>query len=201
MEARLINCKDDLISKDFEKAEKLLGITFPKSFKKLLYGCDGGYLEGSLSFFDRGIGRVSGAAIGVFLSFKPQEELEIKPWEIDEDALIENCDKAPKPVLPEIVEENLNPPEYFLDSLVVFAVDGGGNYFCFDYRSGKDNLDPPVVFWQHEGPCEDKNGDEDLTLAISPLAENFESFIAQLKPESEIETAIEMLEKQHPSKD
>jgi len=194
MEIKLIDCCGDLTYEDFEKAERLLGITFPKSFKKLLYGCDKGHIvEGSIRFFDKSVDRIDGSALSDFLSFKPQEELEIKPWEIDEDALIEKCDKIPKPALPEIVEENLNPPEYFSKNLIIFSFDGCGNAFCFDYRGGKDNPDPPVVFWAHEAAG--------MPNAISPIADNFESFIAMLKSYEDAEAEFAALQKQHAAQD
>jgi hypothetical protein len=42
---------------------------------------------------------------------------------------------------------------------------------CFDYRNGKDNPNPPVVYWAHE--YEENDG-------ICPLADNFDDFMDML---------------------
>jgi cell wall assembly regulator SMI1 len=40
--------------------------------------------------------------------------------------------------------------EFLPDKVIPFAVDPGGNYFCFDYRASDTN--PPVVFLAHDDP-------------------------------------------------
>ena len=66
----------------------------------------------------------------------------------------------------------LNKPEFFPENLIVFAEVGNGDLVCFDYREGKDNPDPPVVYWCHEYP-ENEN--------VSFIAKNFEEFIGMLR--------------------
>lgn len=77
-----------------------------------------------------------------------------------------------------------SPPEFFPEGLVAFSEDGGGNYICFDYRQGKKNSDPSVVFWNHEA---------EIGKDVSFVAINFEVFLSMLKSEEEIEEELKRL--------
>ena len=68
------------------------------------------------------------------------------------------------------------PPEGFPQGLIPFALDGGGNYMCFDYRNCTKN--PPIVFWNHE--CEEGKD-------VFYLAESFKDFINSLEEEKDDE--------------
>lgn len=76
-----------------------------------------------------------------------------------------------------ILELHKDPPEFFPEGLVAFAEDGGGNLICFDYREGKDNPNPPVVYWNHEA---------DIGKDVSFIAKDFETFIGMLKSDDEL---------------
>ena len=77
-----------------------------------------------------------------------------------------------------IVQLNQTPPEFFPKGLVAFGEDGGGDFICFDYREGKDNPNPPIVYWRH-----DANEGEDVSF----IAKDFETFIGMLKSEDELD--------------
>ncbi|WP_010247870.1 SMI1/KNR4 family protein [Acetivibrio cellulolyticus] len=47
-----------------------------------------------------------------------------------------------------IVNTYINNKDRFMDGIYPFAIDPGGNYFCFDFRKDKNN--PTIVFWNHE---------------------------------------------------
>lgn len=53
------------------------------------------------------------------------------------------------------------------DSIVPFAIDGGGNLTCFDFSSQPE---PTIVYWQHDSAC----------LPIK-IAQSFEAFIDLLE--------------------
>ena len=72
----------------------------------------------------------------------------------------------------DILRNYLDPPEFFPEGLIAFADVGNGDLICFDYRKGKDNPDPPVVYWNHEA-----NVGEDVSF----VAKNFEEFMGMLR--------------------
>jgi hypothetical protein len=76
------------------------------------------------------------------------------------------------------------------EGLVAFAEVGNGDQICFDYREGKDNADPSIVIWEHEG---DEGKD------ISFLAPNFESFMDTLMDEEEAEKDFKRLLESRPT--
>ena len=132
--------------------EDQVGIKFPKFFIDMVQSEDGGYPIANydeILYFNQDLGRNIVTGIGVFLSIGSNKN--------------EN-----------ILEEYLNSSDFFPKNLVPFAVTGGGDYFCFDYREGKHLTDPPIVYWFHE--AEPKN-------SVSFLANNFEDFIGMFKPE------------------
>lgn len=49
-----------------------------------------------------------------------------------------------------ILELQNDPPEFFPEGLVAFGENGGESLICFNYREGKDNLNPLIVHWNHE---------------------------------------------------
>jgi hypothetical protein len=84
------------------------------------------------------------------------KDMNIQPWwTIEDDNVFER-------------------PDHFTPGLIAFAQEGGGNFTCFDYRAGKDNPDPPIVFWHHElHSC----GEEPFYVA-----RNFGKFVELLRP-------------------
>lgn len=132
--------------------EKMLGVVFPEEYTEIVKKCDGGIP--SKPCFDildpESIAMVDG--IGAFLEINHSE---------DEDML----------------ETNMNPPEFFPEALVSFASTGGGDYICFDYRKGKHLTNPPIVYWCHE--CI-------VGEAIFFLANNFREFLEMLREPEEL---------------
>jgi hypothetical protein len=72
---------------------------------------------------------------------------------------------------------------HFTLGLIAFTEDGGGNYICFDYRKGKDDPDPPIVFWDHEFHS---GGEEPFFVA-----RNFAEFLSLLRPCADSPLAID----------
>ena len=70
------------------------------------------------------------------------------------------------------LKENNRPRDWFPDNLVAIGDTPGGDRICLD----KETME--VVRWDHEGDEED---------AITLIAHDFDSFIASLKTEAEVE--------------
>lgn len=56
------------------------------------------------------------------------------------------------------------------EGIIPFAADVGGDFFCFDYRTGGDRQ--PVVFWS-------------VDSGVVPLAPDFPGFLAMLRDREE----------------
>ncbi|CAO1295871.1 unnamed protein product [Diamesa hyperborea] len=70
-------------------------------------------------------------------------------------------------------DRNLDPDLPFPDKIVPFAVDGGGNLICFDYRRNINTDEPSIIFWHHEG--ESGTAEE-----LSFVANSFDEFLDML---------------------
>lgn len=68
-----------------------------------------------------------------------------------------------------ILDINLDPPEFFTKGLIAIGKDGGGDLICLDYRGIDRREDPAVVYWSHGATFEHK--------AVFALAESFEAFL------------------------
>ncbi len=138
--------------------ESEIGVRFPKSYIDFILPNDGCYIEPhGFMYFDESFQKKVGSGIGVFLRLNETEGS-------DQD----------------ILNEYKTPSEFFPSNLIAFA-ENNGDYICFDYRKGKDNLDPPVVYWSHESE-EDKS--------VSFLADNFEAFLKILKTDEEMDELL-----------
>ena len=142
-------CSSGLI----QEIENHIAVSFPENFKTLISEYDGeSPNQECLDFYDTNNNKnISTSAH--FLSFKER-------W------------------YGSLLSTYQNPPEFFPKGLIAFAEDGGGNLICFDYRKGKDNANPPIVFWNHEA---------DIGKDISFIADSFDEFLSMLKSEEEIE--------------
>ncbi len=69
------------------------------------------------------------------------------------------------------------PPEFFPKGVIAFGHVGNGDLICFDYREGKNNSDPAVVYWNHES---------NPKTAVSFIAKDFESFLGLLRSTEEV---------------
>lgn len=69
--------------------------------------------------------------------------------------------------------------EYNNQGLIVFGLDGGGYYICFDYRKNPSTDNPPVVIEYNNGDTYiDKDG-QDKFLVFS-VAKDFDDFLNML---------------------
>jgi hypothetical protein len=136
------------------EVERRLGINFPASFtdcvKKYNSGCP---VPNDFDFIYPGMSSETLGCIASLLSFDLHNQ--------------EN-----------ILELNLNPPEFFPKGLIAFGGDGGGDLLCFDYRNITLGQEPTVVYWSHDAFFEDE--------AVIPLAANFEEFLNMLHEPKQI---------------
>jgi hypothetical protein len=128
-----------------------IGVTFPALFIKLMSECDSGWPKKTdFEYYDEAFQSMVGSGIGCFLGFEEEEYSLLKTFK--------------------------RPPEFFPQGLVAFGETGGGDLICFDYRQGKDNPDPEIVFWR---------GGSGEGQDISFIAKNFEAFMGMLKEEDD----------------
>lgn len=140
-------CIGGALSQSIKRVEKKVMVQFPALFSKLLKECDAGIpLQTDFHYFDVSHKCLMPQSVGGFLGVEDSEY--------------------------NILEIYNSPPEFFPDGLVAFAETGGGDLICFDYREGKDNPDPAIVYWNHEA---------DIGKDVSFIAENFEAFLGMLK--------------------
>lgn len=157
-------------AEDIAECEKEIGIIFPVAFKEKSLKCDGGTpTKDVFNYYSTTFNRHEGSCLGGFLLFSQNYP---HPSEL-------------------LLESYKKPPEFFPECLVAFAEVGNGDQICFDYREGKDNLDPPIVIWEHEG---DEGND------VSYLAPNFEAFMNMLMDEEEAEKEFARLLKESQDK-
>jgi hypothetical protein len=135
------------------KVEEMIGIRFPHSYFEMIYTRDGSTPKPNIfEYYDIDYEFNVKNCIGSFLCINPNQ-------------------------YGDLLSTYLNPPEFFPKGLVAFAEDGGGNLICFDYREGKDNPNPPIVYWNHEA---------DIGKDVSFVAKDFETFIGMLKSDDEL---------------
>ena len=126
--------------------ERISHLQLPDAYKEMVRFRDGGTMDGYLFSYEYD-GNIDATSPSLFLCWQ-RETLESEY----------------------IWDEIADPPEFFPKGLIPFAVDGGGNYTCFDYRNCRQ--DPHIVFWHH-GFEEGKD--------VFYLADSFEEFINGLK--------------------
>jgi hypothetical protein len=130
-----------------------IGVTFPELFCCLMMECDAGSpLYTAFDYYDVYFKCVVGEGLGGFLGFEEGYCNLLKKYQ--------------------------SPPEFFPLGLIAFSQTGGGDLICFDYRQGKDNPDPEIVYWR-SGSGEGQD--------ISFIAKNFEAFMGMLKEDNDEE--------------
>jgi hypothetical protein len=135
--------------KELERTQKKIGVFFPKEYVEIVLKCDGGDPENAAFKVMYGNNFIF-LSIGSLLKINKSN----------------------------LLNKYLDPPEFFPEGLVGFGVNGGGDYICFDYRQGKHLLNPPIVFWDHEG-----DEGEDVYF----VANNFKEFLEKLEPYTDID--------------
>ena len=122
---------------------------FPEKYINLIKDCDGGApVKSALTYYNTYYKKTIYIEIGNFLRFCTSEE-----------------------TYESILDFYRMPPEFYNKNLIAFADTGSGDLFCFDYCLGKNNINPPIVYWSHGG---EENKD------IFFIANNFEEFLDML---------------------
>ena len=135
--------EDDLIF-----IEKRFEVIFPLQYRSLILLHSGGTPQkDTFEYYDESALRMAESGIGYFIPLIGENTQSVKS-------------------LKEF------PPEFFPEGLIAFGETGGGDFMCFDYRQGKDNLDPPIVYWNHGA---------EIGKDVSFIAPNFDKFISLLK--------------------
>ena len=140
--------KDPVDYNEIKKTESAIGINFPDDFiecVKIHHGADP--TPQDFDFISNFHGSLVETCLGRMLSLKDSENTLLDSY------------------------QNLTIHNTLPVKVVPFAVDGGGDYICFDYRETKTN--PSVVYWEHEAYPPEK--------AISYLAPTFTDFLKMLK--------------------
>lgn len=146
-------CKGAVSLRAIKDAEQELQVTLPKKYNELLSMCDAGVpINTDFEYYDVSHEITIQQDMGGFLGI--------------EDNIYN------------IINTFKNPPEFFPEGLIAFAETGNGDFICFDYRQGKDNFDPQIVYWNHEA-CIGKD--------VSFVASNFEEFLGMLKEPDELD--------------
>lgn len=148
-----IDLEDPVSLEKVKQVETLIGVKLSKQYVDLIKNHDGCTpVQDSFKYFDQYRSKDVRSGIGRFIPIKQNE-------------------------FQNMITVYQEPPEFFPENLVAFAEDGGGDYICFDYRQGKNNLNPPIVYWNHEA---------DVGKDVSFVANNFEEFLGMLEePEKE----------------
>lgn len=120
----------------------------PKNFLEILNKYNGGCVDYDFDYFDVDFEKILSSGISVIYG------------------LISNTSYD------DMVENYINPPEFFPEGLVAFGSNGGGNRTCFDYRADSTTNNPPIVYWSHGAP----EGRD-----VSFIANNFDEFLQMLK--------------------
>lgn len=156
-----------------DAVQKTLGVKFPDTFVACVRKWNGGRSEPDcFPYFDTEWNRWDQGSIGVLLDFREPMDKYLKQIYRDDRDLWKDMDIQPWWT---IEDDNLfERPDHFTPGLIAFAEDGGGNHACFDYRTGRDIPDPPVVFWHHEFHSA---GEEPYFVA-----KNFNAFLERLRP-------------------
>jgi hypothetical protein len=132
---------------------KELNIRIPSIYLKNIENHDGGVpYARRFKYFDIDLNFEVGSCLGGFLCINPNQ-------------------------YGDLLSTYKDPPEFFPQGVIAFAEVGNGDYICFDYREGRDNPNPPIVYWNHEA---------DIGKDVSFVAKDFETFIEMLKADDEI---------------
>lgn len=140
-------CEKKAPDKAIIDAEKTIEIKLPRLYCELMSMCDAGIpAKTDFEYFDQSHSCFISQSMSGFLGIT------------DEEYNIIECYK--------------DPPEFFPKDIVAFAETGNGDFVCFDYREGKDDPNPPIVYWNHEA---------DVGKDVSFVTNNFEEFLGMLK--------------------
>ncbi len=145
-----ILCKPPVPARIIAQHQRILGVTFPDDFCKVIQRCSGGQpLEREEFWIDHPAHGRLGSGVGALVTLGPLDD--VNGMLFSAYALHERHGVS--------------------RDMIPIAVDGGGDYMCFDY--GQSATHPPVVYYSHEAP---------LAISFCHLADSFTSFLAMLEP-------------------
>ncbi len=145
-------CYGNVSQERIKLLNQTIGVILPQSFIDLVKECDAGIPRAcDFDYFNIAFQETWGSGIGHFLSLNHSQETDL-------------------------LKNYLQPPEFFSEGLVAIAINGSGDFICLDYRESKNNLNPPIVYWNH---------DADVGKDVSFIANNFDEFLDILKEPSE----------------
>jgi cell wall assembly regulator SMI1 len=164
--------RDGCLMEDIDMLQEKMAVSFPKLYVEMMLIQNGGTLnKNEFECFDRyRTKKIYSSAVFLKIDSLSTKESEADAVErylylIDHP----HSKNFSKHSYESIEWYLLDTPEFFPENLVPFAVDGGGNLTCFDYRNTKK--DPPIVFWCHDDP----DGED-----VHFIANSFEEFINML---------------------
>ena len=147
---KLYRTNPPLQEKDIHLVNQL-SYPLPKRYIELLKISNGGRLEAdAFDFYDEYLKHNNSNDVGSFCGLSGLEE-------------------GYNSIIYRNIEDNL--PEFFPQSLLIFANPGGCGLVCFDYRNDPKSNNPPVVFWS-SGADEGED--------ISFVAKDFDTFLSML---------------------
>ncbi len=150
-----------------------LEVRFPETFLDCVRKCNGGRPEPHcFSYYHTEWKESDEGGFGVLLDFREPMDIYLKNIHRNDPDLWRDMDIQPWWTIEDT--NLLERVDHFTPGLIAFAEDGGGNYICFDYRDGKHNPNPPIVFWHHEFHS---GGEEPFFVA-----KDFDSFLNMLRP-------------------
>lgn len=148
-----ILCRTPVSAAVLNDHEQMLGVKFPQDFRQVIQKCPGGQpLERSDFWIEHPAHGRLGSGLGALVNLDSMD---------DGDSLqfcayaLHHYHKLPRHIIP-------------------IAMDGGGDYMCFDYS--KSATHPRVVYYSHEAPRE---------VAFCHLADSFTGFLDMLEPPEE----------------
>lgn len=150
-----------------------LGVKLPDSFLDCVRKWNSGHPEPDcFLYLDTQENRWDQGSVGALLDFREPMDKYLKDIYRNDRDLWRDMDIEPWWTIED--HNVLNRADHFTPGLIAFTQDGGGNFTCFDYRSGRSSPDPPIVFWHHElHAC----GEEPFFVA-----KNFGDFLEMLRP-------------------
>ena len=138
------SCKGNVSEDRINYIHSIIGINLPVLYLEIIKNCDGGTpVFSDFSFLNNSLNIKITDCIGSFLTLNDSEYTDF-------------------------LKEFFSPPDFFPKGLISFAVNGGGDFICFDYRDRKNLTDPQIVYWSHEA---------DIGEDVSFIANNFEEFL------------------------
>lgn len=144
-----LDCEGTVDLERIKYVEKKIGYKFPQSYLDCLSQCDGCTpVKDEFKYIDSDSGEEAWGGISRYLCINEAGS--------DHDLL----------------RLFLDPPEFFPNGVVPFGDTGGGDYICFDYRNDNNSIDPPIVYWSHEG---------EIGNDLSFVSKNFEEFLSILE--------------------